>query len=85
MWFDSNGHLEWDSAHGATGAIHTGAAIGNHMWHHIAVSRESGTERTFINDIKADNFDENTVYVSLDNHNWPTHRWGSKHTHRWHG
>ena len=26
------------------------------------------SERTFINDIKADNFDENTVYVSLDNH-----------------
>jgi len=52
MWFDSNGHLEWDSAHGATGAIHTGAAIGNHMWHHIAVSRDSSNNtRLYLNGV----------------------------------
>ena len=52
MWFDSNGHLEWDSAHGASGAIHTGAGIGNHMWHHIAVSRDSSNNtRLYLNGV----------------------------------
>ncbi|RPG64479.1 MAG: glycosyl hydrolase [Flammeovirgaceae bacterium TMED290] len=37
-------------------------------WKKIPVTRLGLPERTFINDIKADNFDENTVYISLDNH-----------------
>ena len=41
---------------------------GGDSWKKIPVTRLGLSERTFINDIKADNFDENTVYVSLDNH-----------------
>ena len=52
MWFDSNGHLEFDSAHGVSGAVHTGAAIGNHMWHHIAVTRDSSNNtRLYLNGV----------------------------------
>ena len=41
---------------------------GGESWKKIPVTKLGLSERTFINDIKADNFDENTVYVSLDNH-----------------
>ena len=37
-------------------------------WKKIPVTKLGLPARTFINDIKADNFDANTVYVSLDNH-----------------
>lgn len=38
-------------------------------WRKIEVSRLQGVPETaFVNDIKADLFDENTVYVALDNH-----------------
>ena len=52
MWFDGNGHLEFDSIHGVSGAVHTGAAIGNHMWHHIAVTRDSSNNtRLYLNGV----------------------------------
>jgi len=52
MWFDDNGHLEFDSIHGVSGAVHTGAAIGNHMWHHIAVTRDSSNNtRLYLNGV----------------------------------
>ena len=41
---------------------------GGSTWKKIPVTRLGLPNRTFVNDIKADNFDENTVYVSLDNH-----------------
>tara|TARA_B100000941_G_scaffold263140_1_gene216337 strand:+ start:1901 stop:5167 length:3267 start_codon:yes stop_codon:yes gene_type:complete len=41
---------------------------GGNTWKKIPVTKLGLPDRTFINDIKADNFDENTVYVSLDNH-----------------
>ena len=41
---------------------------GGDSWKKIPVTKLGLPERTFINDIKADNFDANTVYVSLDNH-----------------
>jgi len=37
-------------------------------WMKIPVTRLGIPSRSFVNDIKADLFDENTVYVSLDNH-----------------
>ncbi len=37
-------------------------------WRRIAVSSMGLPSRSFVNDIKADLFDENTVYVALDNH-----------------
>jgi photosystem II stability/assembly factor-like uncharacterized protein len=37
-------------------------------WRRIAVSSMGLPARSFVNDIKADLFDENTVYVALDNH-----------------
>ncbi len=37
-------------------------------WTKIPVTRLGIPGRSFVNDIKADLFDENTVYVSLDNH-----------------
>lgn len=37
-------------------------------WKKIPVTKLGLPERTFVNDIKADLYDENTVYVSLDNH-----------------
>ena len=41
---------------------------GGESWKKIPVTKLGLPARTFINDIKADNFDANTVYVSLDNH-----------------
>ena len=41
---------------------------GGESWKKIPVTKLGLSARTFINDIKADNFDANTVYVSLDNH-----------------
>ena len=41
---------------------------GGESWKKIPVTKLGLPSRTFINDIKADNFDANTVYVSLDNH-----------------
>ena len=41
---------------------------GGSTWTKIPVTRLGVPERSFINDIKADLFDANTVYVSLDNH-----------------
>ncbi|MBN09311.1 MAG: glycosyl hydrolase [Flavobacteriaceae bacterium] len=41
---------------------------GGENWTKIPVTKLGLPPRTFINDIKADLFDENTVYVSLDNH-----------------
>ncbi|PPK85087.1 photosystem II stability/assembly factor-like uncharacterized protein [Neolewinella xylanilytica] len=42
---------------------------GGGRWKKIMVSEMPGVpERAFINDIKADQYDANTVYVSLDNH-----------------
>jgi photosystem II stability/assembly factor-like uncharacterized protein len=41
---------------------------GGESWKKIPVTKLGLPQRTFINDIKADNFDANTVYVSLDNH-----------------
>lgn len=37
-------------------------------WTRIPVTRMGAPERSFVNDIKADLYDENTVYVVLDNH-----------------
>ncbi len=37
-------------------------------WRRIAVTSMGLPSRSFVNDIKADLFDENTVYVALDNH-----------------
>ncbi|WP_116107983.1 VPS10 domain-containing protein [Lewinella sp. IMCC34191] len=42
---------------------------GGGRWKKIMVSEMPGVpERAFINDVKADQYDANTVYVSLDNH-----------------
>ncbi len=41
---------------------------GGSNWTKIPLTRLGLPERTFVNDIKADLFDVNTVYVSLDNH-----------------
>tara|TARA_B100001769_G_scaffold128257_1_gene100122 strand:- start:1065 stop:4334 length:3270 start_codon:yes stop_codon:yes gene_type:complete len=41
---------------------------GGESWTKIPVTRLGLPARSFVNDIKADLFDENTVYVSLDNH-----------------
>ncbi|SER30439.1 VPS10 domain-containing protein [Neolewinella agarilytica] len=42
---------------------------GGKNWNKMMVSKMPGVpERAFINDIKADKYDANTVYVSLDNH-----------------
>ena len=41
---------------------------GGKNWRRINISRLGLPERTFVNDIKADLFDSNVVYVVLDNH-----------------
>jgi len=41
---------------------------GGNSWKSIPVTNLGIPERSFVNDIKADLFDTNTVYVSLDNH-----------------
>jgi|TARA_B100001105_G_scaffold161854_1_gene130178 photosystem II stability/assembly factor-like uncharacterized protein len=41
---------------------------GGNSWKSIPVTNLGIPERSFVNDIKADLFDANTVYVSLDNH-----------------
>lgn len=42
---------------------------GGSSWHTTNVKKLPGApERAYVNDIKADLFDENTVYVALDNH-----------------
>lgn len=41
---------------------------GGSSWNRIPVTRLGLPSRAFVNDIKADLFDPNTVYVSLDNH-----------------
>ncbi len=41
---------------------------GGESWKSIPVTKLGLAERTFVNDIKADLYDPNTVYVSLDNH-----------------
>ncbi|CAI8230392.1 MAG: Dispase autolysis-inducing protein [SAR116 cluster bacterium] len=41
---------------------------GGESWTKIPVTQLGLPERAFVNDIKADLFDPNTVYVSLDNH-----------------
>ncbi len=41
---------------------------GGSTWKKISVTALGLPERTFVNDIKADLYDANTVYVSLDNH-----------------
>ena len=41
---------------------------GGQNWNRIPVTRMGLASRTFVNDIKADLFDANTVYVALDNH-----------------
>jgi photosystem II stability/assembly factor-like uncharacterized protein/regulator of replication initiation timing len=44
---------------------------GGRKWNKIEVGNISGIPKTaFVNDIKADLFDENTVYVVLDNHKY---------------
>ncbi|MTI21110.1 glycosyl hydrolase, partial [Fulvivirga sp. RKSG066] len=44
---------------------------GGESWRKIEVGSISGVPSTaFVNDIKADMFDENTVYVALDNHKY---------------
>ncbi|WP_224484901.1 WD40/YVTN/BNR-like repeat-containing protein [Robertkochia aurantiaca] len=41
---------------------------GGENWRQIPVTELGLPERSFVNDIKADLYDENTVYVALDNH-----------------
>jgi len=41
---------------------------GGESWRKIPVTNLGLPERSFVNDIKADLFDANTVYVALDNH-----------------
>ena len=41
---------------------------GGQSWKSIPVTKLGLPDRTFVNDIKADLYDSNTVYVSLDNH-----------------
>ena len=41
---------------------------GGQQWNQIPVTKMGLPNRTFVNDIKADLFDSNTVYVVLDNH-----------------
>ena len=41
---------------------------GGESWKSIPVTKLGLADRTFVNDIKADLYDPNTVYVSLDNH-----------------
>lgn len=43
---------------------------GGESWRRINVSAMGVPATAFINDVKADLFDENTVYVSLDNHKY---------------
>ncbi|WOJ97716.1 glycosyl hydrolase [Congregibacter brevis] len=43
---------------------------GGESWRSVEVSRMGVPERAFINDIKADLHDPDTVYVSLDNHKY---------------
>lgn len=43
---------------------------GGDSWRRINVSAMGVPANAFINDVKADMFDENTVYVSLDNHKY---------------
>ena len=49
------------------GYIHVTSDGGN-SWKKIPTTKLGIGDRAFVNDIKADLFDENTVYVSLDNH-----------------
>ena len=69
MWFDSNGHLEFDSAHGVSGAVHTGASISTHTWHHIAVTRDSSNNtRLYLNGVnKASASSDTTDIVGATN------------------
>ena len=69
MWFDGNGHLEFDSAHGASGAVHTGAAIPINTWHHIAVTRDSSNNtRLYLNGVnKASASSDTTDIVGATN------------------
>ena len=41
---------------------------GGQQWNQIPVTKLGLPDRSFVNDIKADLFDSNTVYVILDNH-----------------
>ena len=41
---------------------------GGDSWRSIPVTKLGLSSRSFVNDIKADLFDANTVYVALDNH-----------------
>ena len=43
---------------------------GGQSWRKIEVAQMGVPATSFINDVKADLFDENTVYVSLDNHKY---------------
>ena len=44
---------------------------GGENWRRVEVGRLPGVpDRAFVNDIRADLFDENTVYVALDNHKY---------------
>jgi len=43
---------------------------GGESWTKIEVSKMGVPSLSFINDVKADMYDENTVYVSLDNHKY---------------
>ncbi len=47
---------------------------GGENWRKVEVSTMGVPERAFINDIKADLHDPNTVYVSLDNHKYGDYR-----------
>ncbi len=47
---------------------------GGSSWRRINVSAMGVPATSFINDVKADLFDENTVYVALDNHKYGDYR-----------
>ncbi len=47
---------------------------GGDSWRRINVSAMGVPATSFINDVKADMFDENTVYVALDNHKYGDYR-----------
>ena len=49
------------------GLIHV-SEDGGKRWRRIEVSKLGAPKRAFVNDIKADLFNANTVYVALDNH-----------------